>query len=468
MLKYDAANEVDEVKTLKFLEGRIAHYINKQMENRNVAKWDKYSASLTSTKPGAPAPADDGDTASPSRRRKKKDGGDTPAGSSQANATPIIANPPPKQHDKKKPDKTRNRSVANKIPNSEKPCYFHVKKKDCSKGSACELGHLEFVHEAWKKKQKERKDPSRGRRPSSGSSRRRSSSGGSADKEKKPEKNGRSPSPGKRSGRCVLWTQFGSCKHGTKCKYKHDDAMKGSKKKTDKKATPALTSISDSEDEGYTSCALPEDDPVDDPGALSDWDLGMDPDEIFVEFNMPMSHDVEDKDPSPDEPEMDPEDEEIDGGRCRVRRVEEQKEDDDLDAPDDDGNPELRRRGTLKAEARELKHLLTYRYKNPYCDACVRAKMKYYKSYRGAFKRKLKKFGDLITFDFVDTSRVHDKGLLLENEVLIVRDRYTGLIGAYPSQKKASEDVVRAIKRFTGRFHTREAYMVTKHRNLRK
>lgn len=84
--------------------------------------------------------------------------------------------------------------------------------------------------------------------------------------------------------------------------------------------------------------------------------------------------------------------------------------------------------------------------------------MKHFKTYRGAFKRELKKFGDLITFDFVDTTKVHDQGFLLENEVLIVRDRYTGMIGAYPSQKKSSDDVVRAIKRFMGRFKVREAY----------
>lgn len=136
----------------------------------------------------------------------------------------------------------------------------------------------------------------------------------------------------------------------------------------------------------------------------------------------------------------------------------EEKDDDRVDVPHDDGNPELRRRGTLKNEAKEMRHLLTHRYKNPYCDACVRAKMKHFKTYRGAFKRELKKFGDLITFDFVDTAKVHDQGILLETEVLVIRDRYTGLIGAYPSQRKTTEDVVRAVKRFMGRYRIREAH----------
>ena len=49
----------------------------------------------------------------------------------------------------------------------------------------------------------------------------------------------------------------------------------------------------------------------------------------------------------------------------------------------------LSKRGTLKHEARTLWHLLTHRYKNPYCNSCVRAKMKHHKTYRGAFRRKL-------------------------------------------------------------------------------
>ena len=54
------------------------------------------------------------------------------------------------------------------------------------------------------------------------------------------------------------------------------------------------------------------------------------------------------------------------------------------------------RRGTLKAEARTIQYLLTHRYKNPYCESCIRAKMRHYKAHRGAFKRKLKAFGDLV------------------------------------------------------------------------
>ena len=92
------------------------------------------------------------------------------------------------------------------------------------------------------------------------------------------------------------------------------------------------------------------------------------------------------------------------GERRRGHDVEDEKDDDDddIDVDAENGAPNLRRRGTLKNEADKLEHILTHRYKNPSCDSCVRAKMRHHKTFRGAFRRKLKKFGD-ITFDFVDT-----------------------------------------------------------------
>ena len=76
--------------------------------------------------------------------------------------------------------------------------------------------------------------------------------------------------------------------------------------------------------------------------------------------------------------------------------------------------------------------------------------MKHFKTRRGSYKRELKKFGDLITFDAVDTSKVHDDVLVLEKEVLVVRDCFTGIIGAYPSDRMTKDDVVRAVKQFIG------------------
>ena len=133
-------------------------------------------------------------------------------------------------------------------------------------------------------------------------------------------------------------------------------------------------------------------------------------------------------------------------------------DEDDIEVDVVEGESRVAKRGTLKREANSLNHKLTHRYKNPYCDSCIRAKMKHFKTRRGAYKRELKKFGGLITFDAVDTSKVHDDVLILEKEVLVVRDCFTGIIGAYPSDRMTKDDVVRAVKQFIGAKKVRQAY----------
>ena len=107
--------------------------------------------------------------------------------------------------------------------------------------------------------------------------------------------------------------------------------------------------------------------------------------------------------PDAEEGEHDVEIEEIPEGEAR------EDDDDVIDVDEEDGGVRLSKRGTLKNEARSKLHLLTHRYKNPYCESCVRAKMKHRKTFRGAFQRKLTKFGDLITFDYVDNRRIAEQ-----------------------------------------------------------
>ena len=66
-------------------------------------------------------------------------------------------------------------------------------------------------------------------------------------------------------------------------------------------------------------------------------------------------------------------------------------DEDDIEVDVVEGESRVAKRGTLKREANSLNHKLTHRYKNPYCDSCIRAKMKHFKTRRGAYKRKLKK-----------------------------------------------------------------------------
>ena len=127
-----------------------------------------------------------------------------------------------------------------------------------------------------------------------------------------------------------------------------------------------------------------------------------------------------------------------------------------------DGAPTRKAKvGILKAEAKTLAHLCTHRYRNPYCEACIRAKMKHYRTVRGAFKRELKAWGDLITFDFLDMRRAADMGIGNDDEmreVLVVRDVATRVIAAIPTMSRYTDDVVEALKRLIGRRKVKLAY----------
>ena len=117
---------------------------------------------------------------------------------------------------------------------------------------------------------------------------------------------------------------------------------------------------------------------------------------------------------------------------------------------EEDGGPRLSKRGALKSEAKTKEHLLTHRFKNPHGESCVRAKMKHRKTFRGAFQRKLTKFGGF-TFDYVDNRQVYEQDYGVEKTIFVIRDRYTGVIQAHPSARKDADAVIRAVKQFMGR-----------------
>ena len=217
------------------------------------------------------------------------------------------------------------------------------------------------------------------------------------------------------------------------------------KKRSRRKTVPAAAGEELDEDDGYEPSIREENPEGDD--VLVDEVPGADEDKDDDDDRVPAADDIPDDD-QPDEDEIG-----VEHGP-----VEEEDDEDDIDVDDPDGGVRLSKRGTLKHEARTLEHLLTHRYKNPYCNFCVRAKMKHHKTYRGAFRRKLTKFGDLITFDFMDTRKTTKLGYDTVKEILVIRDRYTGIIQSYPSPTKNTEDVVRAVKYFMGRRTIREAY----------
>ena len=117
---------------------------------------------------------------------------------------------------------------------------------------------------------------------------------------------------------------------------------------------------------------------VNNPKAMAGGDLG---EELFAPSGEePEEPSKEDKDPKGEEEEPPP------------RPEPEEREDPEglIEVDVEHGESRYAKPGTLKREAKTLDHLMTHGYSNPYCDSCIRAKMK------GSFKRKLSKFGDLI------------------------------------------------------------------------
>ena len=103
-----------------------------------------------------------------------------------------------------------------------------------------------------------------------------------------------------------------------------------------------------------------------------------------------------------------------------------------------EGSSIKRKVGVLKRDADSIDHLLTHRYRNPFCESCVKAKMRHFRSRTGAFKREVKTFGDLVTLDFVAASGDHE---VEGRYAFIIRDIYTGSIMAYPTARRDTDSV---------------------------
>ncbi|CAE7274956.1 unnamed protein product [Symbiodinium sp. KB8] len=107
----------------------------------------------------------------------------------------------------------------------------------------------------------------------------------------------------------------------------------------------------------------------------------------------------------------------------------------------------------LEAEAKTLAHLCTHRYRDPYCE--------HFRTECGAFKRELKSWGDLVTFDFLDMRKTADMGVGDDDEareVLVVRDIATRATVAIPTESRHTDEVVDALARFIGRRKVKLAY----------
>ena len=137
----------------------------------------------------------------------------------------------------------------------------------------------------------------------------------------------------------------------------------------------------------------------------------------------------------------------VEGPEEAQELVQNEEAEDEIEPPPAEG----RERRDLKAEATSLRHLLTHLPKNPYCVSCQQAKMRQRYSHKGAFKRDLDHFGEIVTCDHVVAPAMRMQGLGGEKYGLSVRDLFTGMIAIYPSTNHDTPATLAAMKEFAGR-----------------
>ena len=114
----------------------------------------------------------------------------------------------------------------------------------------------------------------------------------------------------------------------------------------------------------------------------------------------------------------------------------------------------LREERDLRAEAKSLKHLMTHLPKNPYCDACQRAKMVNVKSFRheGIDGYEFTKFGEHITLDTMVLHGLTNRGINVngETDAIVFYDFGTGWLDAVPVKSRTNAETLRAFREVIG------------------
>ena len=94
---------------------------------------------------------------------------------------------------------------------------------------------------------------------------------------------------------------------------------------------------------------------------------------------------------------------------------------------ENNGGPVKIPKRKLKEEAISMAQLISRRFKNPCCQACVRGKMRHLYAKKGAFQRELKEWGDVVTLDFVFPEDQMDDDFVMK--MLTGKDIYSNFIG---------------------------------------
>ena len=244
----------------------------------------------------------------------------------------------------------------------------------------------------------------------------------------------------------VLMDEYGVCPQQDQGESRTTTQTKPSQVIGSEDAAPGIEEFAGESDDDIPPYAGESDDdipPFHDDLEEEDISAFIDADEVSDEEYDPRDDQEADGDEGGEEEEEREDDPEVEAG----------SDEEEIDLEEDDGVPRKAKRGTLKAEAKTLEHLCTHRFRNPYCEACVRAKMRHWRTHKNAFKRPISKWGDLVTLDFVDMRKASDRGIFdgePDREILVMKDIATKMIGALPTRDRSTESVIDCIKKFAG------------------
>ncbi|CAE7040332.1 JNK [Symbiodinium sp. CCMP2592] len=125
------------------------------------------------------------------------------------------------------------------------------------------------------------------------------------------------------------------------------------------------------------------------------------------------------------------------------------------DKPKHQSPPDEPRARDLREEAKSIRHLMTHLPKNPYCDACQRAKMENVKSFRQDSPRDkgFEKFGEHVTIDTMVLHGLGNRGNNGETDAVVFYDLATEWLESVPVKGRTNADTLRAFQQVFGDLH---------------
>ncbi len=97
-------------------------------------------------------------------------------------------------------------------------------------------------------------------------------------------------------------------------------------------------------------------------------------------------------------------------------------------------------------QAESVDHCLVHKPKLPYCRVCSHAKMKDVPHVRGAFKRELEAWGDIVTADHLGSHSRDMLGLHGQPHAFTIMDLWSTLKAIYPVSDKTLETTAMRVR----------------------